>query len=423
MSVLVTVARLALRSLWNRRLTAGLTVLAIALSAAMLLGVEKVRRDARQAFADTISGTDLIVGARGGAVQLLLYSVFRIGNATNNISWETYRELAAHRSVAWTVPLSLGDSHRGYRVLGTNTEYFARYKYAGDRPLTLAAGKPFDDVFDAVLGAEVARRLGYALGDPIVVTHGAGEAGLRNHDDKPFRVSGILAPTGTPVDRTVHVSLEGIEAMHIDWKGGAPIPGRRTDAEAARKMDLEPRTITAFLVGLDSKLALFRLQRTISTYRAEPLQAIIPGVALQELWDLMGVAENALRVISVMVAVTGLLGMAAVILASLESRRREMAVLRSVGARPAHVFGLLMSESATLGLAGVATGLGLLHALVLAARPVVSRLFGLHLPLAPPTTLDLALLGAVVLAALAAGALPAWRAYRMSLADGLSPRV
>ena len=414
---------LALRSVWNRRFSAGLTVLAIALSVSMLLGVEKLRSDARDAFANTLSGTDLIVGARSGSVQLLLYSVFRIGGATNNISWQSYQELSRHPRVRWSVPLSLGDSHRGYRVLGTSTEYFERYRYARDRSLRFAAGAPFADVFDAVLGAQVAQRLGYAVGDELVVAHGAGKVSFVQHEDKPFRVAGILARTGTPVDRTVHVSLAGIEAMHIDWHAGAPVPGRRIGAGQARTMDLTPRSITAFLVGLDSRTAVFSVQRAINDYAAEPLLAIIPGVALQELWDLMGVAENALRVIAAMVVVTGLLGMLTVILASLDARRREMAVLRSVGARPLHVFGLFVSEAGVLALLGCALGVLLLYAVVLAGGPVLAREFGLYLPPPALDLRDLALLGAVVLAGLLAGTVPALRAYRLSLSDGLSMRI
>jgi len=420
----VAMIRLALASVWNRRVTAALTVTAIALSVAMLLGVEKLRRDARDAFANTISGTDLIVGARSGAVQLLLYSVFRIGDATNNISWQSYRDIASHPRVRWTVPLSLGDSHRGYRVLGTSEAYFEHYRYAGEQMLRFAAGRPFEDVFDAVLGAEVARRLGYALDDPIVVAHGTGSVSFAEHDDKPFRVAGILEPTGTPVDRTVHVSLEGIEAMHVDWRSGAPpMPGQEISAEQARRMDLSPQAITAFLVGLDSRVAVFAVQRHVNEYRGEPLLAIIPGVALQELWQLIGVAENALRVISAMVVVTGLLGMLTVILSTLEARRREMAVLRSVGARPAHVFGLFVSEAALLGLAGAALGVALMYAAVLALRPFATGAFGLHLPLTALEGSDLALLGLVVCAGLLAGTVPALRAYRLSLADGLTMRI
>ena len=417
------IVSLSLKSLLNRRATAGLTVFAIAISVTLLLGVEKVRTEARASFANTISGTDLIIGARSGAIQLLLYSVFRIGNATNNISWKSYREIAARPEVAWTIPLSLGDSHRGFRVVGTNRDYFVHYRYAGKRPLAFAAGGPFEDLFDAVLGADVAKTLGYGVGDPIVVDHGLGRAGFSRHEDKPFRVAGILAKTGTPVDRAVHVSLEGLEAIHADWRGGSRVPGMTTGADELRAMELRPKAITAFLVGLDSRLAAFAVQRQVNEYRREPLLAILPGVALQELWDLMGTAESALAAISVLVVVTGLLGMLTMLLAGLEARRREMAILRSVGGRPRHVFGLLVAEATALSGLGAVLGLALLYLALVVAQPVVDTRFGLYLSIGLPTARDLIVIGLVVLAGFLAGAVPAHRAYRQSLADGMMPRT
>jgi len=141
---------LAVKSLRNRKFTAALTVLSIALAVVLLLGVERIRSEARESFASTISGTDLIVGARSSPVHLLLYSVFRIGNATNNVTWDSYRTLAGWPEVAWTIPLSLGDSHRGYRVLGTTQDYFEHFRYARDRRLELARGKRFFGAFVGV---------------------------------------------------------------------------------------------------------------------------------------------------------------------------------------------------------------------------------------------------------------------------------
>ena len=413
---------LAWASLLNRRGTAALTVFAIAASVALLLGVEKVRTEARASFASTISGTDLIVGARSGATQLLLYSVFRIGNATNNISWRSYQRIAKNPNVAWTIPLSLGDSHRGYRVVGTSKAFFDHYRYGRKQNLAFAQGKPFDDLFDAVIGADVAEELDYAVGDPMVVAHGLGAEGFREHDDRPFRVAGILARTGTPVDRAVHVSLEGIEAIHVDWQGGSRIPGMKTGEDRLREMDLTPRQVTAVLVGLKSRFATFDLQRQINEDRREPLLAILPGVALQELWDLMSTAETALGAISVMVVTTGLLGMLIMLLAGLGERRREMAILRSVGARPAHVFGLLTSEALLLTITGTLLGVLLLYVGLVIAQPIASAEFGLHLTVAPPTGRDFMLLGLVILGGLFAGSIPAWRASRQSLADGLIVR-
>lgn len=417
------VLRLALQSLQARWLTALLSVLAIAFSVMLLLGVEKVRTGARQSFADTISGTDLIIGARSGGVQLLLYSVFRIGNATNNVTWKSYQDIASHPDVAWTVPLSLGDSHKGFRVLGTTPEYFDHYRYRGKQQLKLAQGKIFEDLFDAVVGADVASALGYNDGDKIVIGHGLGSVSFLDHADKPFRVAGILEKTGTPVDRTVHVGLGAIEAIHIDWQQGAPIPGQSISPEQVRAMDLKPQAITAALVGLKSRLAVFRVQRAINEYPQEPLSAVLPGAALQELWGLVGVAETALAVVSAMVVATAILGMVTMILTTLNERRREMAILRSVGARPATVLGLLATEAGVLTLAGVVLGTVLLYAVLFFARPIVDRLYGLNLDISAPTSWEMTTLLVIVLAGLIAGLGPAILAYRRSLADGMTVRV
>jgi putative ABC transport system permease protein len=420
----VATLTLALRSLWNRRVTGLLTIAAIAVSVALLLGVQKMRVAAKDSFANTVSGVDLIVGARSGPLNLLLYSVFRVGDATANVSWESYQKIARHPDVAWTIPLSLGDSHRGYRVLGTSADYFRHYRYAGDRDLRFAAGRPFDDLYDAVLGAEVARELGYSMGAEIVIAHGLGAVSFAKHEDKPFRVVGILARTGTPVDRTVHVSLEAITAIHVDWQSGMQaMPGQRVSAEQARAMDLTPQSITAFMMGMRSKVMTFTMQRAVNEYRLEPLLAIIPGVALSQLWELVGVADRALMVVAAFVVLAGLLGMLTAILTSLNERRREMAILRSVGARARHVFTLLVAEAGLLATAGVAVGVALAYGLMAAGRPLLEDRYGIFVQITSLTRYDFAILGAIIGAALLMGLLPAWRAYRNTLSDGLTIRV
>jgi putative ABC transport system permease protein len=414
---------LALKSLGNRRFTTILTIVSIALSVTLLLGVERIRKEARTSFTNTVSGTDLIVGARSGPVQLLLYSVFRIGNATNNISWESYQEIARNPNIEWTIPISLGDSHKGYRVMGTNADYFERFRYAGGRRLELASGRALQDVFDAVLGAEVARTLNYHAGDPIVIAHGAGEISFIEHDNKPFEVVGVLESTGTPVDQTVHVLLEGIEAIHIDWQEGAPIPGQSISAKRVLEMDLTPKAITAFLVGLKSRIAVFGVQRYVNEYPREPLLAILPGVALQELWDLIGVAEKALLAVSGFVVAIGLCGMLIALMTSLNERRREMAILRSVGARPLHVFGLIAGESVMLTVAGIIAGMGLLYGLLLLAQPLILSRFGLLIGIRGLSSYELILVSVVCLAGFLIGTIPAYRIYRYSLADGMTIRI
>lgn len=485
---------LALKSLLNRRGTAALTVVSVAVSVALLVGVDRIRTEAKSSFMNTISGADLVVGARSGPLNLLLYSVFRIGDATNNIGWDSYQEIGARPEVAWTIPISLGDAHRGFRVLGTDQGYFEHYRFARDRSLTFATGQAFSQSFDeAVIGADVAKALEYGIGDEIIVSHGIGDVSFLDHDDVPFRVTGILDRTGTPVDRTVHITLAGMEAIHSeddhaehgehadapdehadehadhdeqaddhdtddgehaddeehgdehhergddDEEHGddhaepadehAEHPDDRAEGgdQAVVELDederFQPDAITACIVGLKSKPQLFGLQRFINEYPAEPLMAIVPGVTLQQLWELLGAAEAALLAVSAFVIAAGLVGMLTTLLTSLAERRREMAILRSVGAGPGWVFGLLLTEAVILAGAAAILGVVAVHAGMLAARPIVLERLGFYLAAGPPGTFDLIIVLAVTAAAGLIATLPAWRAYRFSLADGLTVRT
>ena len=414
---------LAGQSAWNRRFVLVLVVLSIALSTFLLVGIERIRVDVRDNFATSVSGTDLIVGARTGAVQLMLYAVFHIGNASNNIRWRSVQALAQNRAVAWTIPISLGDSHRGFPVVATSQAYFERFRYGDQTALAFAQGRPFEKVFDAVLGAEVARRLGYKLGDRIVLSHGDGVLSTNDHADKPFTVVGVLQPTGTPVDRSVHIDLEGMEAIHIDWVAGAPLPGLTVPADQVGNYDLTPKNVTAVLVGLKSRAAVFSVQRWISEYDGEPLMAVLPGVALDELWDVVGIGERGLLAVSALVSLVSVAGLVAVIMTGLNERRRELAILRAVGAGPRQVLLLLAAEGVLVTICGVVLGaLASIVATALLAGWVQTH-FGIALHLRPPSTDEWLLLAGVLAGGSLASLVPGYRAYRLSLADGLSPRI
>lgn len=414
---------LAIKSAWNRRFTLSLTMMAIALSVTMLLGVERLRTQAHQSFSHSIAGTDLVVGARTSQVQLMLYAVFRMGEATNNMTWDSYQAIASNPMVAWSIPISLGDSHHGFPVLGTTTNYFEHFHYGDAQALSFSQGKPFKDTFDAVLGSEVALQRGYKLGDHITLSHGMADAGLPEHANKPFIITGILAPTGTPVDRTVHISLEAINAIHLDWVGGAPMPGFSIPAQYVKKFDLAPKEITAALIGLKNRAAVFKVQRDVNNYAKEPLLGVMPGVALEQLWQVVNIAEKSLMAVSAMVVVVGLSGLIAVVLAGLNERRRELAILRSVGAKPLDVFTLLTSEGMFVTLAGIVFGVALLSTLTLFLSPIAQSRYGIVLQATAISLDELKLLAIVLGVGLSASLVPGYRAYKLSLVDGLTPRI
>ena len=569
---------LALKSLRNRAFSTSLTVGSIALSVALLIGVENVRVGMRESFSNTISQTDLIVGTKGGTIQLLLYSVFGMGAPTENVSWEAYRQWAEHPAVAWTIPYSLGDSHRGFRVIGTNEDFYRHYRYRGGQEIALAEGRASENLYDVTLGADVAAELNYTMGDEIAVTHGIGEVGFLVHDHMPFTVVGVLARTFTPVDRALYVTLEGMEAIHLEEGAStgsddghvhdeeteaAPVDdghahedevdatdtddghahdemaeaasaddghgheeatadaddghghdeeteetGHTHDDETADAddghthdeaeeahdedghahdedtvaaaaddghahdedetvaaaadddhtheeetaasdddhahdepeatvvddghvhseadlsiEDVEVTQVTSFFVGTTDRRDVLQLQRDINDFEDEPMMAVIPGVALNEMWRSLGYAETGLRLVTIFVVLVGLLGMLVSLYTSLNERRREMAILRAVGAGPKRIVALLVLESACLAAAGALAGLALVYILLSVGQSLVEAQVGLFIPIRPPGSVELLFIGAVVTAGFLMGFVPALKAYRTALHDGLTVRV
>lgn len=418
----INLFKLAIKSLRFRKLSIGLTIFSLAVSVMLLLGVDTVRIQAKQNFVNTISDTDLIVGARSGSVQLLLYTIFHLGNATNNVSWQSYQKIANHPRIQWSVPISLGDSHKGFRVIGTTPDLFKFYRHGDRKRLRFSNGEEFKNVFDCVLGANVAAKLNYQVRDQIVIAHGMGNVSLVKHDNLPFTVAGTLAPTGTPIDDSILIQLHGLEAVHIGWAHGVH-DGTNIESDNLAEKDLQPKTITAFLLGLKNKHDIFNIQRAINEYKKEPLLAILPGVTLLELWKVIGIVEKLLFLIAAFVVITSLLGMVSIILTNLNERRREIAVLRSVGASPRSIFMLLVTESGLLVAASIALGLFLLYLALILVNPLLESSFGLSIELMPPSMFQWLLLAAILLAGLLITLIPARKAYNKTLQDGLTVRT
>ena len=415
------VLRLAFQSLRSRVLTTSLTVFSIALSVLLLVGVDRVRSGAQAGFAGTVSGVDLVVGARSGELPLLLSAVFHIGNGSNDISWASYQHFRDHPAVAWTIPFSLGDSHKGYRVVGTDHNFYEHYQYRRGHALAFTAGHAAAGLFDCVLGSEVAERLHYTLGTKIILAHGIESVSLMQHADKPFTVVGILAQTATPVDRSIYITLLGVEAMHIDWTDGTP-PALGEEIPAA-KIDpskLKIDQVSAFLVRSKLRITTLLLQREIDTYKPEPLTAVIPALALADLWSLVGYADVALSLVSAAVLVVGLISMLAALYTALNERRREVAVLRAVGLHAGQIFSLFVLESTLIAATGTILGIAGAYVTLALARGPVEQHFGIPLALVGISPRILVYAAVVILSGALLGCVPAFRAYRNSLIDGLN---
>ncbi|MCZ8017095.1 MAG: ABC transporter permease [Limnobacter sp.] len=428
-----TLLLLASRSAWSRKASLLLLLLSVITSTCLLLGIDLARQSAKASFSNAVAGTDLIVGAQTSPVSLLLYSVFRIGQATQNVPYSEFERLEKDPRVKHALPIALGDSYRGFAVVGTKSAYFEQFLYGARQNLQFAEGQSFEDyqigkpagvLFQAVLGAEVAKRLKHQLGDRIALSHGMQiQQTGPSHADKPFTVVGILKPTGTPVDQSVHISLAGMEAIHVDWAAGVPVPGADIPAEYVTKFNLQPKSVTAVLLALNNRAGVFRIQRELENRPDAALSAILPGVALSSLWQTVGLVEQVLLFVAALVALVSALGLVSVMLVALGQRRREMAVLRSVGAGPRTVFTLLCLESALVMLLGVSLGILLLAVAGSAFAPWVQAQFGLQL--VPLFELKAGLAAVAAFAGFGSllGVVPAVQAYRSQLQDGLNPRL
>lgn len=402
-------------------MTTSLTVFSIALSVLLLVGVDRIRQGAQEGFSGTLSQTDLVVGARGGSLPLLLYTIFHIGAPANDLSYASYEHFRDHPAVQWTIPFSMGDSHRGYRVIATDDNFYEHYRYHRDHSIEFAGGARAEGIFDAVIGSEVAERLGYHVGSKIVLSHGLEEVSLLKHADKPFTVVGVLAHTATPVDRAIYITLYGDEAMHVDWTDGTPPAiGEEIPASKIRKEDLHIKEVSAFLIRTRSRVDTLLLQREINTYRDEPLTAIIPALTLQELWSMLSYADVALSLVSGAVLVVGLLAMLIALYTALNERRREVAVLRAIGFHARQIFILFVLESTLISTVGAALGLTAAYGLLWALRAPVEAHFGIPLAMVGVSSRVSFYACVVILAGALLGCVPAIRAYRNGLIDGLN---
>ena len=413
---------LTFKSLKNRKFTSFLCILSIALSVTLFLGIERIRNGAKDGFTNTISQTDFIVGAKGSPLQLLLYTIFHIGGAVNNVSYDTYEKIKNNPKVAWTIPISLGDAYRGFRVVGTNENFYQHYRFRGDQKVELKEGQFATDTFDVVLGSTVAEKLNHKLNDQVIISHGLSAEAILSHDNTPFRIKGILKPTQTPIDTGVYISLEGMEAIHFGWETGVP-SGETIDPTRFNKENIKITQITSFLVKLKSRITILNMRRTIDKYEEEAIMAIIPALSLQEMWETIGYVEQVLLLVSFCVLFVGILSILISLYTTINERRREMAILRSLGATSPNIFALLLYESALLVFTGCVIGVLWLYGLLYFVRPWLESNFSVYLPIEMLSKTEIYYLALIFVFGTLAGLIPAIKAYLNSLQDGLTIKV
>jgi putative ABC transport system permease protein len=468
---------LVFQSLLNRWLSCLLIILTLAFSISLYFTVSRIQESVKASFKSTVSGVDSIVAARGGNLQILLNSVFLIGEPSAPIQWNTYQDIANNNKIKWAVPISLGDSHKGYRVIGTTNNYFKQIKYSSRKNIEFLTGNSFNDVFDVVLGSVVASKLNYNIGEEIAITHGLSDVGevhtftseknakhddhddhakheedeghddhedhakhddhddhakheedeedqehddhaSHDHENLGFKVSGILKPTGTPIDNAVYVSLAGIEAMHTGWIGNQKVID--VSLEQIMEKELRPKTISAIFLSLNNRTQIFQFQRDVINYKEEAISSVMPGITLSRLWMLTGNVDKAFKIITFFIIIIALLGMIAMTIAGLSSRRREMAILRSVGASPVNIVSLLLVESIIISIISCILGYILMVVIFSLGKDYLQNNYGIFIDSFSIKNYDLQIVITIVFAALIATIVPAIQIYKNTVRDGLS---
>ena len=387
-----------------RPLQTALSLILLALGAATIVLLLLVVGQAEERMYRDARGIDLVVGAKGSPMQLILAGIYHLDAPTGNIPLAASQQLAKHRMVKKAIPLALGDSWKGYRIVGAPRVYAEHYD-ARLQP----GGRYYEKPMEAVLGAEVAARTGVRVGAKFKGAHGMGSDPGSEHEQE-YTVVGVLEKTGAVVDRLVLTSIESVWQVHEEHQG--------PEDAADRKALEEAREVTVLLVQYASPLAAATMPRQINSQ--SELQAASPAYETARLFRIVGVGVEALRAFAVVLMLAAGLSVFIALYTALEERRYDLAVMRTLGASPGRLFGLLMTEGVVLSLAGAAIGLVLGHALAAALGAWLES--QQHYPVSGlqwrPE--ELWVVGAAVLVGVVAALLPAWRAYRMDVSRTLA---
>mgnify|MGYP003979498985 FL=1 len=412
---------LLLKSMRSRIIPTSLVTISLMASMVLLLSIERIQQGAEEGFNQSISGVDAIIGPRSSSIELVLYTVFHLGRPTNNITTKTVNDVKLRGDISWLVPIALGDSHKGFRVVATEPNYFEHIKYANSQPLVFSKGVAFAELSEAVLGSDVAEKLSYTVGSKIQITHGSVESIGSKHDDFSFMVTGILNKTGTPIDQAIFLDLKGYELLHLGWKSGKKI-FNLDDIDLSSLPDdaLIPKTVTAAFIGLKSKLTLFNFSKNIREYPKEAISAVIPGIALSELWSIVGLVDKGFQLLSWIIIAISLIAMITLIIASLDNRKQEMTIYRANGASPKFLAMMVLCESIVIGLTAIVGAIILVTIVTYFATAQLNLALGISPSFKWISMDEIKVFSLILLAGALSSLIPASMVFRKNLHQTLS---
>jgi putative ABC transport system permease protein len=412
---------LLLKSMRSRIIPTSLVTISLMASMVLLLSIERIQQGTEEGFNQSISGVDAIIGPRSSSLELVLYTVFHLGRPTNNITTKTINDVKQRSDISWLVPIALGDSHRGYRVIATEPNYFQHIRYGNNQPLTFSKGAPFTELSEATLGSDVAEKLNYSVGSEIQITHGSIESIGSKHDDFSFTVTGVLNKTGTPIDQAIFLDLKGYELLHLGWKSGKKVFSLEDiDLSSLPPDALNPKTVTAAFVGLKSKLTIFNFSKNIREYTEEAISAVIPGIALSELWSIVGLVDKGFQLLSWIIIAISLIAMVTLIIASLDNRKQEMTIYRANGASPKFLAAMVIYESLVIGLVAIIGAIILVTAVTYFATSQLNLALGISPSFKWISLDEIKVFSIILLSGASSSLIPAAMVFRKNLHQTLS---
>jgi putative ABC transport system permease protein len=449
--------KIVIKNMRQRALATWLTGTSVALGVALAVAIVLIKQGVQQRFEQGTLGYEMVVGAKGSPLQLVLNTVYNLDISPGNISWKLFEQLHADPRVKLAVPFSVGDNFHGFRIVGTTDAFFKEFEFEPGRKPELAAGRIFtfseaalkgafqeaeqrakerearergEDIkpvtapehasenrpFEAVIGSTVSRETGLQIGQTFIAAHGVQpSAEAKEHTENPWTVVGILAPTRTAADRAIYINLDSF--YHIE---GHEIRTPTVPAKVEEKdNDPDPGQVSSIVLKLRSPIHAFPLYREIND--RQDAMAAFPAAEIRKLFDIVGNIDRLLFAQAILVLIVAGVAIAVSIYNSMSERRREIAILRALGARRATIFSIVLLEAMTICVVGAAAGLLGGHMVVAAANGALYRASGFVIPAFHMQPLEWYVLTVAVTLGAISGIGPAWGAYRTDVAKNLAP--
>lgn len=409
------IIRIVYKNLKQRSLSSLLTIFSIMLGVALVISIVLLRQESEEAFNQTATGYELIIGPKGSSLQLTLNTVYQIGVPIQNMPLSVYELLKNDKRVKLAIPYVLGDNFKNFRLIGTVPEIITEFEYKKGFKYKISQGEIFENDLEAVIGSETSERTGLKVGDTFNGSHGVDSyEGAESHDEFRFKVTGILEKTFTPVDHVIFVTMNSIwKIHHHETENGM-------DTSDSLKSE---NTVTSVLLKLKNPVYFDLVRRQINDNRYEGInaQAVLPVFEIKQLFDIIGNINSILLVIAYLVIFVAAISILVSLYNSMNERKRDIAIMRSLGATKFTILKIIVMEGALISFTGAMSGVLLGHFVIYIMRNKISDLAGINISGTAFNIFELYILAGTIILGTFVSVIPALKAYNTDVAKNLNP--